>query len=218
METSTASEGSSGGAPWTVVTSPRKGPQEDEVTSPEKAEGTAASAAPSKAASVTSEKSPPTPVAKFQGESLCSSAAGCRPCSCQVVLYPAMLHTTCGKPNLGDPTYNAIPWGFYTRSVYEVLHGSIDALCFTGVPAPTAEISPVKDSAQEAPGLKENVPAPKQETVADAPSLKAATAAPKTAPAPAAGDDDDLEISNEEGLAAEDGGSEVDEDWGWDWE
>jgi len=129
-----------------------------------------------------------------------------------------MLHIICGKPNLGDPPYKAIPWGVCTRSVYQVLHGSIDALCFTGVLAPTAEISPAKDPAQEDLGLKEIVPAPKQETVAAAPSLKAATADPKTAPAPAAGDDENLEISDEEGLAAEGDGSEVDEDWGGDWE
>ena len=49
VETSTASEGSSGGAPWTVVTSPRKGSQDDEVTSQEKAAEPAASASPSKA-------------------------------------------------------------------------------------------------------------------------------------------------------------------------
>ena len=91
-------------------------------------------------------------------------------------------------------------------------------MCFTDVPARTAEISPAKDSAQEALVLEENAPAPRQETVAAAPSLKAATAAPKTAPAPAAGDDENLEMSNEEGLAAEGDGSEVDEDWGGDWE
>lgn len=44
VETSTASEGSSGGAPWTVVTSPRKGAQDEEVTSPPKAEETAPAA------------------------------------------------------------------------------------------------------------------------------------------------------------------------------
>ena len=37
IETSTASEGSSGGAPWTVVTSPREGSREEEVTSPPRA-------------------------------------------------------------------------------------------------------------------------------------------------------------------------------------
>lgn len=53
METSTASEGSSGGAPWTVVTSPRKGPHDDEVTSPAKAAEPAASATPPKGAAET---------------------------------------------------------------------------------------------------------------------------------------------------------------------
>ena len=51
------------------------------------------------------------------------------------------------------------------------------------------------------------VPAPEKET-----------ADPKKQPAAAAADDEDLEISDEEGLAAEGDGSEVDEDWGGDWE
>ncbi len=50
VETSTASEGSSGGAPWTVVTSPRKGSQDDEVTSQAKAAEPPASATPSTSA------------------------------------------------------------------------------------------------------------------------------------------------------------------------
>lgn len=44
------------------------------------------------------------------------------------------------------------------------------------------------------------------------------TADPKKQPAAATDDDEDLEISDEEGLASEGDGSEVDEDWGGDWE
>ncbi len=44
------------------------------------------------------------------------------------------------------------------------------------------------------------------------------TADPKKQSAAAADEDEDLEISDEEGLAAEADGSEVDEDWGGDWE
>ena len=68
METSTASEGSSGGAPWTVVTSPRKGPHDEEVTSPAKAAAPAASATPPKGgAESTSQERGPAVETESQG-------------------------------------------------------------------------------------------------------------------------------------------------------
>ena len=80
--------------------------------------------------------------------------------------------------------------------------------------------SPEKASAHDAEALKEDVPAAQQkEAVQHEAEAKATVAAPKKPSTPAADDDDeDLEISDEEGLAAEGEGSEVDEDWGGDWE
>ena len=72
METSTASDSSSGGAgaPWTVVTSPRKGAREDKATSPAQAAGPAAPAAPSKNAAESSlgGDSGPAAAAQSPGE------------------------------------------------------------------------------------------------------------------------------------------------------
>ena len=70
VETSTASEGSSGGAPWTVVTSPRKGSQEEEVTSPPRAEE-AASLAPAKASAGSAQEKPLAKEAGASGMFLC---------------------------------------------------------------------------------------------------------------------------------------------------
>ena len=68
VETSTASEGSSGSTPWTVVTSPRgQGPQDEEVTSPPRAaESAAPGKTPSKAAAP-SEKAAAAAVASPKG-------------------------------------------------------------------------------------------------------------------------------------------------------
>ncbi len=63
------------------------------------------------------------------------------------------------------------------------------------------------------------MPAPQQKEAGQPePVAKASVAAPKKPPTPTADDDEDLEISDEEGLAAEGEGSEVDGDWGGDWE
>ena len=70
VETSTASEGSSGGAPWTVVTSPRKGSQEDEVTSPPRAEE-AAGLAPAQASAEPAQKTQLDEEAGASGTILC---------------------------------------------------------------------------------------------------------------------------------------------------
>ena len=47
---------------------------------------------------------------------------------------------------------------------------------------------------------------------------KSMTEVKKKVPVSMEDDEEDLEISDEEGLAAEGDGSEVDEDWGGDWE
>ena len=102
-----------------------------------------------------------------------------------------------------------------------VYDGSWLSVGCIGVPAPDLVISPAKAPAHGAQAVKEDLPAPQQkEDVQPRPVAKAAGAAPKQPPAPAAAndDDEDLEISDEEGLAAEGDGSEVDEDWGGDWE
>ena len=91
---------------------------------------------------------------------------------------------------------------------------------FAGMPAPHAMSSPAKTPAHDAAqALKEHVPQ-QQEAAQPGPVAKAAAVAPAYPPAaPANNDDEDLEISDEEeGLAADGDGSEVDEDWGGDWE
>ena len=87
--------------------------------------------------------------------------------------------------------------------------------------APDPLTSPADAPAPGAQAVKEDVPATQpKEDVQPVPVAKAAGAAPKQPPAPAAAgeEEEDLEISDEEGLAAEGEGSEVDEDWGGDWE
>ena len=88
------------------------------------------------------------------------------------------------------------------------------------MPTPSTLTSPAKSSAPDAQLVKGGVPPSQQKEGAQLePVAKVAVAAPKTGSAPGADDDDeDLEISDEEGMAAEGDGSEVDEDWGGDWE
>lgn len=77
--------------------------------------------------------------------------------------------------------------------------------------------SPAKASAEDAAPLKQKAPAPQDKEAAPA-AVLADTKDPKNATASAAHDDEDLDISDEEGSHAEGDGSEVDEDWGGDWE
>lgn len=88
------------------------------------------------------------------------------------------------------------------------------------MPATGAVSSLAKATAHDAQAPKEDVPAPQEkEAVQPGPVAKGTVAEPKKPATPAADDDDeDLEISDEEGMAAEGEGSEVDEDWGGDWE
>lgn len=79
--------------------------------------------------------------------------------------------------------------------------------------------SPEKASAGGASDTRPGASAPTLKDGAGAvPVPQKDTADPKKQPAAATDDDEDLEISDEEGLASEGDGSEVDEDWGGDWE
>ncbi len=65
---------------------------------------------------------------------------------------------------------------------------------------------------------KQDAPKPDLEGAAAAAGKAGTLEKAKKVPVSMEDDDEDLEISDEEGLAAEGDGSEVDEDWGGDWE
>ena len=74
--------------------------------------------------------------------------------------------------------------------------------------------SPAQASLDSCAPAKQEVPEPDPQTAAEERKTEVA----KKDPVSIEDDDEDLEISDEEGLAAGGDGSEVDEDWGGDWE
>ena len=205
VETSTASEGSSGGAPWTVVTSPRKGSQDEEVTSPPRAEETAGMP-PAEAFAGSAQRKQPAEEAGASG----------------VVLSP-LQHLMRASAYIWSPLVGAHPatsvrvspcaagLGAGTGKIQaEVAHP-----CCPGVVA--AQSSAANAALDSSAPAKQAAPKSGPQEAAAAAGEEKTTTVEKKLPVPM-DDDEDLEISDEEGLAAEGDGSEVDEDWGGDWE
>ena len=78
--------------------------------------------------------------------------------------------------------------------------------------------SPVKTALDSSAPAKQDAPKPDLKGAAAAAGEAGTSGVAKKVPASMQDDDEDLEISDEEGLAAGGDGSEVDEDWGGDWE
>ena len=78
--------------------------------------------------------------------------------------------------------------------------------------------SPAKTALGSSAPAKQDAPKPDLEGAAAAAGEAGTSEKANKVPVSVEDDDEDLEISDEEGLAAEGDGSEVDQDWGGDWE